>query len=108
MAEPNEPSINRSGPAPGDTQRIDFWRFYSAVTKRLWIVAVIFAGTASAVAFWTFHQPKIYRAEASVVIDPNPPDVLKGVSEVVDIGVGNYWQLKEYIETQYRILKSRT
>jgi len=96
-------------PTPGDaTGGFDFWRLYAALVKRLWLVGVIFVVTVTAVAFWTFRQVRIYRAEASIVIDLTPPQVLKNVPEVVDLGSGNYWSTKEYFETQYKIMRSRS
>lgn len=85
----------------------DFWRLYAALVKRLWLVGVIFVVTVTAVAFWTFRQVRIYRAEASIVIDLTPPQVLKNVPEVVDLGSGSFWSTKEYFETQYKIMRSR-
>src|SRR5437016_4241632 len=103
-SSPSFPSVS----APGESEGIDFWRMYSALTKRLWLVGAVFVATVTCVAFWTFRQVRIYRAEATVLIDLNAPEVLKGVPEVVQIGAGGVWSTKEYFETQYRILRSRS
>jgi len=90
-----------------DPSGIDFHRLYAALLRRMWLVALVFAIVVGGVAFWTFRQVRYYKAETSIVIDLNPPQVLKGVSEVVNLGEGNFWSTKEYFETQYRIIKSR-
>src|SRR5205823_14555672 len=64
--------------------------------------------TVTVVAFCTFRQQKIYRAEASIVIDLAAPQVLTNMPEVAKVGDGNYWSTKEYFETQYRIIRSRS
>jgi capsular exopolysaccharide synthesis family protein len=57
--------------------------------------------------FYTAGQTKIYEAKATVELDPNPPSPLgKGVEAMVDMGAGNYWNNREYYETQYKILAS--
>ncbi len=56
--------------------------------------------------FFTSGQTRIYQATATLLIDPDPPRPLgKDVQTVVDIGNGSYWNNKEYLETQNRILE---
>ncbi len=65
---------------------------------------LVVAGTV----FYTLGQTKIYQAEATVMLDPNPPKPLGNrVESVVDIGAGSFWGNQEYYETQYRIIRSR-
>ncbi|MSP59298.1 MAG: polysaccharide biosynthesis tyrosine autokinase [Myxococcales bacterium] len=106
MTENND-FVSPVNPAPADPTGIDFLHLYAALMKRLWLVGVVFVLVVTGVAFWTFRQVRIYKAEASLVIDLNPPQVLKGVPEVVDLGNGGYWSTKEYFETQYNVMKSR-
>ncbi|MCK6533039.1 MAG: polysaccharide biosynthesis tyrosine autokinase [Polyangiaceae bacterium] len=62
---------------------------------------------ALAVTFYTLGQTKIYRASATIQLDPNPPRPLgKSVDMVVDLGTGTYWNNREYYETQYKLMQS--
>jgi capsular exopolysaccharide synthesis family protein len=98
---------DESSSSPAESPGIDLMRLYTALLRRAWIVVVIFTIVVSGVSVWTFHQRAIYRAEATVVIDYNAPQVLKNVPEVVELGGTNLWSGQEYFETQYKVIKSR-
>ena len=108
MAEANDllPQ-SQVNPTPADPSGIDLLHLYGALMKRLWLVVAVFVVIVTGVTVWTFRQKRIYRAEASIIIDLTPPQVLKGVAEVVETGPAGLWSNKEYFETQYRIMKSR-
>ena len=106
MSDTNE-NLPQPSSSSGDPVGFDFMRIYAALLKRLWLIVLVFVVVLGAVSFWTFRQVPIYRAETTIVIDLTPPQVLKGVSEVVELGSGSFWSTREYFETQYRILKSR-
>ncbi|HEY8943927.1 MAG TPA: polysaccharide biosynthesis tyrosine autokinase, partial [Polyangiaceae bacterium] len=60
-----------------------------------------------AVAFFTLSQTKIYKATATIQIDPSPARPLgTDVPGAVDLG-GAYWSNKEYFDTQLKIIQSR-
>jgi capsular exopolysaccharide synthesis family protein len=57
----------------------------------------------------TLRQERIYSAACTVIIDLTAPKVLEGqVQEVVDSGTGGYWYTRDYYETQYKVISSRT
>jgi capsular exopolysaccharide synthesis family protein len=59
------------------------------------------------VTFYTLGQTKIFQANSTIQFDPNPPRPLgKDVDMGLDMGVGNYWDNREYYETQYKIIQS--
>jgi capsular exopolysaccharide synthesis family protein len=61
-----------------------------------------------AVAVYTLVQTKIYRASATIQVDPSAPKPLgKDVQTVVDMGAGDYLANHEYLETQYKIIQSK-
>ncbi len=76
--------------------------------KHRWIVL---SGVALALcldALWVLRQPKIYAATATVQFEPNPPRPLgRQVEDVDTSGTASYWNLREYYETQYRVIRSR-
>ncbi len=56
---------------------------------------------------YTLRQPNVYRASASVIIDPQPPQVFGSkVQEVIQLGTAGYWSNQDYYNTQVEILKS--
>ncbi len=105
-SETPKPPSTLPEPAPHE-QGFDLWRIYTGIIKRLWLVGIVAVVVVTVVAFYTFRQTSIYTAEASVVIDLTPPQVLQNVQEVVPLGSGSFWSTREYFETQYRIIRSR-
>ena len=66
------------------------------------------AAVLGIVALWTLRQPRIYQAMATVIIDPQAPQVLNPlVADVISLGAGNYWSNEDYYNTQFWILKSK-
>jgi polysaccharide biosynthesis transport protein len=80
------------------------WR----ILRKHWATALAVALAVSlSVTFYTLGQTKIYRTNATVQFDPTPPRPLgKGVETVVDMGAGDYWNNREYYETQYKVIQS--
>lgn len=84
---------------------LQVWR---AVRKHRVLALAVAAAVVLTVTFFTLGQKKIYRAQATVEIDPKPPQPLgNDVHQVVDLGAGSYWSNNEYYQTQYAIMKSR-
>lgn len=79
----------------------------NAVRKN-WAVALATAlAVTLGIAFYTLGQTKIYQATSTVEFDPHPPRPLgKAVDTVVEMGAGNFWDNREYYETQYKIVQS--
>jgi len=101
--QPNE----QAGTSPSQREPVNALAVIRTVRK-FWPTAVGVAVAISlAVTFYTLGQTRIYQATAVVQFDPNPPRPLgKGVDLVVDVGNGNYWNNREYYETQYKIIQS--
>ena len=56
----------------------------------------------------TKRQTPKYEAVAQIVIDLNAPQYLPGGGrEVLSLGLGLGWNTREFLETQYRIIRSR-
>ena len=94
----------------GDINKTIHIKDYLAVLRRRkWIFISFFLITVTTIAIGTFKQQKIYRATATVIVDARSPEVLSGrdVRDVVELGESNYWGYRDYIETQYEIIKSR-
>ncbi len=83
----------------------DYWEI---ILKRLWLSIGVFAIIAGAGFYVLSQQPPVYRAVAQVIIETDSPQILGDVAPVVDPAGGNYWSMREYMSTQYRILASRS
>jgi succinoglycan biosynthesis transport protein ExoP len=79
------------------------------MVRKHWALAFVTAAIVTlAMMFHTLGQTKIYQAQATLLFDPHPPRPLgSNVEAVVELGAGNFWDLREYYETQYKILQSR-
>jgi len=91
--------------SPRETHLRDYWRI---VWQARWTVAAIFIVVVGLTAVWTFLQPKIYRATATVEIQPQANRVAAG-QDVSGLGVAGYgWFAEEkYHNTQVEIIQSR-
>ncbi len=99
----------QSSAPSGEAEANDFdVRHYIAVVrKHAWIIAAVVAVGVTGTVLYTMRQPKMYRASASVIIDPQPPQVFgSSVQEVVQLGTGGYWSNQDYYNTQVEILRS--
>lgn len=84
---------------------IDLRAYLHIIRKRLWVIVAVMAIGVTAAVLYTMRQPRIYSAGASVVIDPQPPQVFGSkVQEVIQLGTGSYWSNQEYYNTQVDIL----
>jgi capsular exopolysaccharide synthesis family protein len=83
----------------------------SAVTRMLrkhWSV-IVACGVLAAGAglLYSKSATKIYEASTLLEIDPRPNQPLgEKASDVLDMGTGNYWDTRDYYETQYKIIAS--
>lgn len=80
-----------------------------ALQKHWMLGMTLVALVVLADTLYTIGQPRIFRATMSIQIDPSPPRPLgNDVQAVVDMGSGNYWNIKEYFNTQQKILEGRS
>ncbi len=74
--------------------------------KYWWIIALVFCAGVATSVLYTLRQPKVYQASASIVIDPQPPQVFGSqVQEVITLGTGSFWSNQEYYNTQVEIVR---
>jgi len=84
--------------------------YLAVVWKYKWLVLAFGALIVTATVVFTQRQPRIYEAVTHLMIDPNAPQYLPTGSgqEVSPLGTANTWNTREYFETQYRIIRSRS
>lgn len=98
-ADSERPALDDAVPA------IDVRRYLGVIRKRVWIVLAVVAIGVTIAVIYTKRQPRVYRATASVIIDPMPPQVFGSqVQEVIQVGSSSYWSHQEYYNTQLQIL----
>src|SRR5687768_10411526 len=93
--------------APPKDSEPEVQRYLRVLSERRW--AVVFALAVGAVLYvwWAARQTRIYQANATIVVDTSPPQVLGGdVREVVQMGPGQFYAMQDYIQTQKRVLTS--
>jgi succinoglycan biosynthesis transport protein ExoP len=93
MTEPREHITERPSL---DYRRV--WR------KHRWLITGIFLLTVLTVGVWTAQQIPIYRASATIMIDPEAPKFVN-LPEVTPLGAAAPWD-PNYYPTQYEIMKS--
>ena len=81
--------------------------FLGVLEKRKWFAIGVLIATVGATLLMTSRQKPVYRATSTVIIERRSPTVLSTVQEVVELGSSDYWSMKEYMQTQYEILRSR-
>ena len=100
MAVPARPLAVESPEPAGAFSLREFQRVLHA--RRRVILCVAAAGLTAALAY-NFVSPPIYRAVAAIQIDREEPDIAKLEGELRP-----FPEQPDYLETQYKVLKSRT
>src|SRR5690606_35390785 len=70
------------------------------------VLAVAIVAMALATAL-SLRSPKVYEAVTAIEYVPNPARPMGSAVEDVTENYSNYWIIKEFYETQNRVLKSR-
>lgn len=101
-------SISRTGPQADEAGLATNLLALSNAVRKHWATSLgVLCAVVLGTAFHTLGQTKIYQAVVTIQFDPNPPRPLgKSVDMVVDMGAGNYWNNREYYETQYKVIRT--
>ena len=92
---------------PGDMAPAGDPREYAMVLwKHVWMILTVVGVFVASGAYYASKQPAVYQSEAKIVIETESPQILSDVAPVVDTGTQSFWALREYLETQHRILQS--
>jgi len=91
-------------------ESIDLHAYWRTILRRRWLVIPFFLAVVLLTAIVTLRQTRIFDATCTIIIDLSAPKVFdkESVQEVVESGSGGYWYSKEFYETQYKVLTSRT
>lgn len=77
--------------------------YFSIIRKRLGIIVAFLIVIPTSVTIYAFTRQSVYRATVSILIEKIPPKVTK-IEEVYQ----STWWSEDYIQTQYKLLTSRT
>lgn len=94
------------GAAPPDESRLTPAKVLRVARKQAPLLLAVWGTIFALVLFWTTGQAKVYRAESLLRLDPEPPRPLGSKVEIVGGGAGNYWNRKEFYESEYRVMRS--
>lgn len=86
---------------------VDLRRYWNVIKKRRWLLVVTVVTVVALALVSTLQRPKVYRATATVVVDPTAPNVLGSSNAVVQLGSGGAWINTEYYNTQLDIIGSQ-
>src|SRR5437867_3797982 len=88
---------------PVETQHFDLMAYWHIIVARRRTILAILVTLVTATMIWTFKQTPIYRAETTVQIDRENPNVLdfKDIYE-------NASTTDDTLRTQFEVLKSRS
>ena len=104
-AASGDDSTVRSGETESAFSLKDVWL---AVVTHRWIVAAVFAAALVTAYAYTKTRVPMYRAYATIRMDPEAPKPLgEGVQHVADIK-GDYWDRTEYYNTVFEMLKAKS
>lgn len=101
------PAATTRGGSRGETEGFDPRAQARVLFAYKWLILAVVAIIGGGVSFWTLRQPRIYEATCTLEYDPNPPRPLGQQVEDVAQPMGNFWQTREFFETQNRIIASR-
>ena len=78
-----------------------------ALRRHLWLAVSLLIASIVVAAAVGLSRTKVYRATATLQIDPRPPAPLgHGVEGVVELGSNSYWANIEYYNTQHELIRS--
>lgn len=94
-------------PLDDDSENLSLAELFGVIRKNWWLLLFLLLLGGVSAGFYSQRQTKIYKASATIQIDPTPPKPLgRDVEQAVDVGTTVYGNT-QYYQTQYRILQGR-
>jgi capsular exopolysaccharide synthesis family protein len=85
-----------------------FKSLFAALRKRVWLIVGIIVAVPALVGFVVSKQPKVYRAQTSIIIDSSVPQYLgSNFKDVVELE-SSWWSAQETLQTELRIIQSHS
>ena len=81
--------------------------YLQVMLRRRWAIFTFFTVLVVTVLIGSLKQTPIYRAVTTLMIERKSPRVVS-VEEVTPMGTSDYYAYKDYYETQYKLIKSRS
>ncbi len=81
--------------------------YIQVILRRRWIIITFFTVLVTTVIIGTLKQTPIYESTLTLLIERKSPRVIS-VQEVSPMGTSDYYAYKDYYETQYKLIKSKS
>jgi succinoglycan biosynthesis transport protein ExoP len=81
--------------------------YLTVILRRRWIVTVFSAALIITVLIFSIRQKPVYESTTTILINRSSPNVLS-IQQVAPMGSGDYYNARDYYETQYKLIKSNT
>ncbi len=94
---------NAGAPPERDDETLDLVRYWRAVNRNKWRIIALVAAVGVLAVLIANSMPPVYRATATILIEPNKPKIVS-IEEAYNIAAG---MNREFYQTQFEILKSR-
>ncbi|MBL0278458.1 MAG: polysaccharide biosynthesis tyrosine autokinase [Anaeromyxobacter sp.] len=107
---PSSSTSSHSLTRPYEEETADLHGYWRALVRRRWLVLPFVIATIAVTGIVTLRQTRVFDATCTIIIDLAAPKILEkeAFQEVVETGTGGYWYSKEYYETQYKVIGSRS
>jgi capsular exopolysaccharide synthesis family protein len=92
---------------PGKESEARLQDYFQIILRRKWTIITFFVVLVTTVTIGSLIAKPIYRATTTLLIEMETPTVLN-IKDVVSLGDTSYYSYKDYYETQYKIIKSRS
>lgn len=88
-------------------EEIHLQDYIQIILRRRWIIITFFITLVVTVFIGSIKQRPIYQAKATLMIERESPKVVT-FKEVTPMGTTDYQTYRDYYETQYKLIKSRS
>src|SRR5437016_1932464 len=76
--------------------------------KRAWLIAAIIVAVPALVGFVVSKQPKVFRAQTSLIIESSVPQYMgANFKDVVELET-SWWNSQETLQTELRVIQSHS
>lgn len=81
--------------------------YIQVILRRRWIILTFFTVLVVTVLIGSLKQTPIYEATTTLMIEMRRPNIVS-FKEVTPMGPSDYYAYRDYYETQYKLIKSRS
>jgi len=87
---------------------IDSSPYFELVWRRLWLILAVFVLVVVGALLVSLKMTPIYEAATTLRIEQRSPKIMTSINEVTPMGMGDYASYRDYYETQYKLIMSKS